>query len=814
MAKKTLGHLLLDRGLIDERQLNAALQEEKRWDNLARACRELQLVGEDDLVQAVSDFYKLPKVDLAVTRISPEAVRILDRAWCEEHECLAFEYQPQGKFLHVAMTNPTDATVFDKIRVATKCNVRPFVAGWDAIRNALDQTYRRRADSIEMQFALSEEDLQGLSEGEGKGEGEGEGKGEGEGEAAKGAGAPLTAEVRGELDDLRDRLDVMTDALERTERMLGFVVEQLSAKGVLPTPPKELTGAAADDDEAQFDLGALMSGPEAAPPEPEPQPPQQQQQPPPQPKPKPQPKPQPPIDPLKPPPATSDQHQPAVQVLPPVKTGEALLPNRLLKLKQEQEAAQKQEIQLPPVEAPNHEEDDGSIAFTVDLPPLVRQTPPKRKSGGLQAVDSGELPVVVEIPTGDLIDDAPEVGPMPTPAPSPATARSPAAEVRDVVAMDFGTTRSSVASVVNGKVSVLKLPGGERDMPSVVGFRRDGSVMLGLAARKMLGSEPEYVLASPKRVLGRRHQDPAILPYLSSIAMTSFSGPNGELMFKCRDRKFTTMEACAHVLHLLRLVAQKNLGREVKEAVLTTPVTFGEPQYAALNQAAELAGLEVVQFVDESAAAALANMGDPDFSGLVAIYDFGGGTFDFSVVDVSGTDLKVVATAGDTWLGGDDLDEALAKAAANAFWHEHAIELRKNAYQWQRLLVAAEAAKCQLSTMERTTLKLERAALSKGGQIALSFPVDRAKLGQLFDEAIKRSLETCRQAMDLSGIDLAELNAVYLSGGTCYVPAVKQAVAEFFGKQPRTAVPPERAVLVGAALYGSGLSRRIGIAAG
>ena len=280
MAKKTLGHLLLDRGLIDERQLNAALQEEKRWDNLARACRELQLVDEDDLVQAVSDFYKLPKVDLAVTRISPEAVRILDRAWCEEHECLAFEYQPQGKFLHVAMTNPTDATIFDKIRVATKCNVRPFVAGQNAIRNALDQTYRRRADSIEMQFALSDEDLEGLGEGEGKGEAA-------KGGAARGAGAPLTAEVRGELDDLRDRLDVMTDALERTERLLGFVVEQLSAKGVLPRPPKELMGAAADDDEAQFDLDALMGEPVAAESEPQPQPqPQPKLQPEPEPEPR------------------------------------------------------------------------------------------------------------------------------------------------------------------------------------------------------------------------------------------------------------------------------------------------------------------------------------------------------------------------------------------------------------------------------------------------------------------------------------------------------------------------------------------------
>ncbi len=376
---------------------------------------------------------------------------------------------------------------------------------------------------------------------------------------------------------------------------------------------------------------------------------------------------------------------------------------------------------------------------------------------------------------------------------------------RQVVAIDFGTTRSSVGTVVDGRVEVLRLPSGAWDMPSSVAFRRDGTVMLGDAARTAMTIDPAHGIVSPKRILGRRHGDPLIGSYLQGLAMESFAGPGGEVMLRACGREITPTEACAHILHLLKLVAGRYLGREIEAAVLTTPVSFGEPQYASLQQAATLAELEVLEFVDEPVAAALANTFDPDCHGLVAVYDFGGGTFDFSVCEVAQGELKVVATAGDGWLGGDDLDEQLAAAAANAIWRQHGIDLRKVADQWQRLLLAAESTKRKLSTSPSALLELKEVARTASGVLDVSITVTREQFATMCDELVRRSIDACSEALSLAGIDRSQLSAVYLSGGTCYVPAVRAAVARFFGREPRAAVPPERAVLVGAVLSGAGL---------
>ena len=372
-----------------------------------------------------------------------------------------------------------------------------------------------------------------------------------------------------------------------------------------------------------------------------------------------------------------------------------------------------------------------------------------------------------------------------------------------VVAMDLGTTRSSVAAVIDGQVSVLKLPGGDWDMPSVVGFRQDGSVMLGKAARKMLASDPENAISSPKRLLGRRFDERALQPYIASLGMKSLRGSRGEVMLEARGKVITITEACAHILNLLRLVAEKNLGREVHEVILTTPVSFTDQQYAALGEAAELADLRVVEFVDEPVAATLACVSDPFCKGLVAVFDFGGGTFDFSVVDVGAEVMEVVTSAGDAWLGGDDFDQALASSAANGFWQQTKIELRNQAYQWQRLVVRAEATKRALSEQEEATLELKGAALTKDGTIDLQLPITREQFADLSREIIQRALDTCREALELNDLKPTDLSAVYLSGGTTYIPAVRTAVAEYFGKDPRIVVPPERAVLIGAAVHGA-----------
>jgi molecular chaperone DnaK len=453
--------------------------------------------------------------------------------------------------------------------------------------------------------------------------------------------------------------------------------------------------------------------------------------------------------------------------------------------------------------------------------------------------DSEEESIIQVEPTSYAPDTAPEQQATPTPeqratpapaqratpapaqqaSPTPSIAEQPSVGGKDpvinllsapelagetVVAIDFGTTRSSVAVMEEGEVNVLRLPGGDWDIPSVVGFRKNGSVMVGSSARRMLATDPANAIASPKRLVGRRYEDRGLQPYLTQQAITSLAGPNGEVMLFARGREISATEACAHLLNLLRLISSKHIGTEVKEVLLTTPVSFGQPQFKGLTESAELAGLKVLQFVDEPVAAALANRAHPAFGGRVAVYDFGGGTFDFTVVEVSDDvqKMQVLTTAGDAWVGGDDLDEALAKAAANAFWQQHGIELRHQVVQWQRLLVVAEMAKRELSTATETTLRLPKAARTPQGELDLVHPVTRAEFSALIKEPIQRTLETCREAMALCDLKPKDLSAVFLSSGTCYIPAVQEAVADFFGKEPVAVVPPERAVLLGAAVYG------------
>jgi hypothetical protein len=437
-----------------------------------------------------------------------------------------------------------------------------------------------------------------------------------------------------------------------------------------------------------------------------------------------------------------------------------------------------EEIVLPPVE--EEHDDDGIVIDTAEPSGDVTRAAAEVAAAAVAAVaeeDPGPAAVLIAVPRTE----------------------------RQVVAIDFGTTRSSVGTVVDGRVEVLRLPSGAWDMPSSVAFRRDGTVMLGDAARTAMTVEPAHGIVSPKRVLGRRHGDPLIGSYLQGLAMSSFAGSSGEVMLRACGREITVTEACAHILHLLKLVAERYLGRPVAKALLTTPVSFGEPQYAALQQAAELAELEVEEFVDEPVAAALANTFDPDCHGLVAVYDFGGGTFDFSVCEVNQGELKVVATAGDGWLGGDDLDEQLAVAAANAIWRQHGIDLRKVADQWQRLLIAAEKTKRDLSTSPSAVLELKEVARTASGTLDVSITVSREQFAAMCDEIVRRSIDACSEALSMAGVDRSQLSAVYLSGGTCYVPAVRDAVRRFFGREPRAAVPPERAVLVGAVLSGAGI---------
>jgi actin-like ATPase involved in cell morphogenesis len=412
-----------------------------------------------------------------------------------------------------------------------------------------------------------------------------------------------------------------------------------------------------------------------------------------------------------------------------------------------------------------------------------------------------------------------EKPPVPTPRPRPQPARvasiftTPRRSARSsepqVVAMDFGTTRSSVAvAQEDGEVEVLKMPGGRRDVHSIVAFAKDGTASIGDEARARLLADPACAVSSPKRILGRLFTDRDIEPHLAALAVKSSKGEDGLVRLHVGGRARTVPEVCAPLLEALRRAAEAHLGHEVKRAVLTVPVGTDDLRTRALSEAARLGGIEEAIFVEEPAAAALAYGFDRDYRGRVAVYDFGGGTFDFSLVEVTEARLDILTTAGDSWLGGDDFDEALAGAAANAFWRQHGVELRNQVVEWQRLLFAAEAAKRELSGAEQSTIRLAGAANTARGPLDLAFPLTQAQLAELCAPLIERSLDTCREALSLSDVLPDELSAVYLSGGTCYIPAVRAAVAAFLGRPPRISVPPERAVVIGAALYGDRILRK------
>ena len=410
------------------------------------------------------------------------------------------------------------------------------------------------------------------------------------------------------------------------------------------------------------------------------------------------------------------------------------------------------------------------------------------------AAASGEFSVDLDL------DDLAELTPLTPPQQSvlrfPTVSR--AGPSLRAMAIDFGTSYSAVALLGDEGPVLLPPPAG--CIPSAVGVREDGFTVVGEEARAMRVTDPSNMISSPKRLLGRAYRDRELEPYLADMGMLASEGQAGEIMLRAHRQLYSVEQLCATVIYRLRMYAKEHAGVDVTDAVFTIPVSFGPERVRALTRAAAIGGVSVIKVIEEPAAAALAYRGDPNFRGLVAVYDFGGGTFDFSVVDVAGG-LTVVATAGDTWLGGDDMDEALAGAVADAFWRQKRIELRYQAVEWQRLLFASEQAKRALSVSHEATIELDSVARTAEGVLNLSVTVTRPLLAELVKDLVDRSLETCQQALELSGIAPDQLNAVYMSGGTSFVPAVLDGVASFFGKIPLISVPPDKAVILGAAGY-------------
>ncbi|MBK8480376.1 MAG: Hsp70 family protein [Proteobacteria bacterium] len=388
----------------------------------------------------------------------------------------------------------------------------------------------------------------------------------------------------------------------------------------------------------------------------------------------------------------------------------------------------------------------------------------------------------------------------------PRVSAAPREPLAEAVGIDFGTSYSSVSIALGDKVYVIP-DGKERTLhPSLVAYPARGQPIVGWDARQQQVAHPERTVASVKRLLGRSINDPALQGFLRGLAFPAVAGPNESVVLRVGEAELAPVQVAAEIIEFLRRTAEARTGRALRQAVLSVPLTFSEVQRQAIKRAATMAGVEVLELIGEPIAAVLAYGFGQGKQETVAVYDFGGGTFDFSVAVLHGNRHRVLASGGDPWLGGDDFDLALAQGAANRFWRESKVDLRQRAVEWQRLLFASEHAKRMLSTQEQTELVLAQ-AIAHPQPRDLRWSLTRKELEELCADAVAQSLEVCRRT--LASIKLApeKIDRVVITGGTARIPFVQRELSRFFGRPLAVIIDPELSVCVGAGLRAAVLTR-------
>jgi molecular chaperone DnaK len=371
-----------------------------------------------------------------------------------------------------------------------------------------------------------------------------------------------------------------------------------------------------------------------------------------------------------------------------------------------------------------------------------------------------------------------------------------------IIGIDLGTTNSVVCALEDGEPTVISNEEGGRTTPSVVAFEENGNVLVGQQARRQAITNPENTIYSAKRFIGRKFEevkeDAARVPY------AVVAGPGGDVRFSVRGKQPSPQEISAHVLRKLKKAAEDFLGGPVTEAVITVPAYFNDAQRQATKDAGKIAGLNVRRIVNEPTAAALAfARGKSDKrERLVAVYDLGGGTFDISLLEVSGDVVEVVATSGDTHLGGDDFDDRVVDWLLQSFKKETGIDAGKDKLVMQRLKDAAERAKIELSASQETEINLPFLTADATGPKHMQIRLSRAKFESLIEDHVERSMKPVRQVLKDAGKTAADIDEVLLVGGSTRVPLVQQKVEAIFGKAPNKSVNPDEVVALGAAVQG------------
>ena len=381
-----------------------------------------------------------------------------------------------------------------------------------------------------------------------------------------------------------------------------------------------------------------------------------------------------------------------------------------------------------------------------------------------------------------------------------------------IIGIDLGTTNSCVAVMEGGTAKVIENSEGDRTTPSIVAFTKDGEVIVGASAKRQGVTNPKNTFYAVKRLIGRKFTDAEVKKDLDLVPYGIIAHENGDAWVQTNDaKKMAPQEISARVLEKMKKTAEAYLGETVTEAVITVPAYFNDSQRQATKDAGRIAGLDVKRIINEPTAAALAyGMDKKGGDRKVAVYDLGGGTFDVSIIEIASIDgetqFEVMATNGDTFLGGEDFDKRVIDFLVEEFQKEQGIDLRKDPLALQRLKDAAERAKIELSSSQQTDVNLPYVTADASGPKHLSIKLTRAKLEALVEDLIKKTIEPCRIAMKDAGVSNADISDVILVGGQTRMPRVKAAVTEFFGKEPRQDVNPDEAVAIGAAIQGGVLA--------
>ena len=380
-----------------------------------------------------------------------------------------------------------------------------------------------------------------------------------------------------------------------------------------------------------------------------------------------------------------------------------------------------------------------------------------------------------------------------------------------VIGIDLGTTNSCVAVMEGDTPKVIENSEGDRTTPSIVAFTKDDQVLVGQSAKRQAVTNPTNTLFAIKRLIGRRFEDDVVQRDIKMVPYTITKADNGDAWVEANGKKMAPPEISARVLMKMKKTAEDYLGEEVTEAVVTVPAYFNDSQRQATKDAGKIAGLEVKRIINEPTAAALAyGMDKKRGDKKIAVFDLGGGTFDVSIIEIAEVDgehqFEVLATNGDTFLGGEDFDLRVIQYLTSEFQRESGVDISADPLAMQRLKEAAEKAKIELSSQQQTEVNLPYITADATGPKHLNIKLTRAKLESLVEELITKTIEPCRIALKDAGLKVNEIDDVILVGGQTRMPKVQEEVKNFFGKEPRKDVNPDEAVALGAAIQGGVLA--------